>query len=309
MGRKIKVCVVDDDLAVASSLCEGLREYGFDAIEAHTGIGALDACSDESIDLVLLDVRLPDMDGFEVCKKLKDTEKTKDLPVIFVTAKTDPADVSKGYSLGAVDYITKPYNLPMVMVRVEAAVFGKATQVGETLEHDGVIDLAYTDQLTGLKNRRFLIERLAEEAEEAHRHDYPLSCIVMDVDEIVAVEKDTGPAPVDDLLAEIAITLKAHSRSYDVIARFDGTTFAALLPHTPLKDAMGYATKIMEEVDATIFSDPNFPTKASMSVGIVSCQNGTAADAEEIFGQAMWTLLKAKSMSGTRIACDDLNKS
>ncbi|MCH7910292.1 MAG: GGDEF domain-containing protein [Candidatus Hydrogenedentes bacterium] len=166
--------------------------------------------------------------------------------------------------------------------------------------------MAYTDQLTGLRNRRFLMERLAEEVDKAQRHNLPLSCLIMDVDNISPVDADSGAVSVDDLLAEVAMTLRTYTRTYDVLSRYDGTMFAVLLPHTPLSDATEYASKILNEVDATIYSDPNMPTKASMSVGIVTCSNGGSSDAEEIFGEAMRTLLKAKSMSGERIATCDL---
>lgn len=308
MGRKIRVCVADDDAAVATSLCDGLEEFGFETVEVHTGGEALDACSKNELDLILLDVSLPDMDGFEVCKQLKASEKTEDISVIFVTGKTDPGDISKGYSLGAIDYITKPYNLPMVMVRVEAAVFNKSSSTEQPAEVDGVMDVAYTDQLTGLKNHRYLMERLQEEVDKAHRHDFALSCIVIDVDEIHAVSAENEPAETDDLLAEVAMTLRNATRTYDVLTRYEEGTFVALLPHTPLQDAMGYATKIMDEVDATIFADPSAPTKASLSVGIVTCRNGSAAGADAIFGEAMRTLLKAKGMSTPRLAGHDLNE-
>ena len=306
MSRRITVCVTDDDAAVASSLCDGLREFGFDAIEAHSGPEAIEVCTKNDVDLILLDIAMPDMDGFEVCDALKTSPETDDIIVIFVTGKNDPEDVAKGYKMGAADYITKPFNLPMVMVRVESALTNKRVQEEKPLEHEGVLDLAYTDQLTGLKNRRFLMERLAEEADKAKRHNLPLSCLIMDVDDISPVDADSGSISVDDLLAEVAMTLRTYTRTYDVLSRYDGTMFAVLLPHTPLSDATEYASKILNEVDATIYSDPNMPTKASMSVGIVTCGNGGPSDAEEIFGEAMRTLLKAKSMSGERIATCDL---
>lgn len=303
---KLRVCVADDCTETASVLCEGLRLHDYDAIAVHTGEDALELCEREKIELVLLDVCLPKMNGYEVCKQLKSNSKTADVAVIFVTVKGAPDDVSHGFQLGAVDYITKPYNLPMVMVRVDAALQRKIQQDRLRTQHDFFLDNSYTDYLTGLRNRRYLLERLQEEVEKAHRYNYPVSCVVFDVDEIHGVDDELGPVAIDDLLAEVAMTLRNHSRTYDVLGRYDGTQFAAILPHAPLEQAVGYATKILHEVGSATFSDPNFPTEARLSAGIVSCQNGSALGAEYVLGEAMRSLFQAKSSPGDRLAAHNL---
>jgi len=306
MGGRIKVCVVDDHPEAAEVLCEGLRYHDYESFPCLSGQAALDLCATEPIDLILLDVVMPEMDGFEVCKRLKESPQTQHIAVIFVTGKDAPDDVSRGLNLGAVDYITKPYNLPIVMVRVESALQKINQEQPLETRHESVMDSAYTDDVTGLRNRRYLMERLQEEVEKAHRYDYPVSCVIFDVDDIQAINEDTGTAETDDLLLEIAMAFRSFSRGYDVLARYDGSMFAVVLPHTLLDDAIGYGTKIMDEIDATTFSDPNYPTRASMSVGVVTCQNGSAKNAELIFGEAMRSLLKAKSLPEKRIVGQDL---
>lgn len=301
MGGRIKVCVVDDHPEAAEILCEGLSYHDYESFACHSGQEALDLCAAERIDLVLLDIVMPGMDGFEVCKRLKEAAETKHIAVIFVSGKDAPDDVSKGYTLGAVDYITKPYNLPMVMVRVESALQKMNQEQPLHVRHEGVMDSAYTDNLTGLRNRRYLMERIQEEVEKAHRYNYPVSCAIFDVDDIQAIDEETGSVEMNDLLVEIAMAFRNYSRAYDVLARYDDSMFAVMLPHTPLEDAIGYGKKLMDEIDATTFSDPNYPTRASMSVGVVTCQNGDAINAELIFGEAMRSLLKAKSLPEKRI--------
>ncbi len=269
---------------------------GYSAFAVHTGAEALEACLKGGVDLVLLDVCFPDIDGYEVCKRLKESPKSNEIIVIFVSVKGSKEDILKGYELGAADYITKPYNLPMVMVRVDAAMRSKSTRDRLPGEDDIIVDSAYTDHLTGLRNRRYLLERLQEEVEEAHRYDYPVSCVVFDVDDIRGIDAELGPVSLDDLLAELGMALRNYSRTYDVLARYDGTVFAAILPHTPLEQAILYATKILGEVDGTTFSDPSFPTEVKLSVGIVSCRNGSARGADFVLGEAMRGLLKAKSL-------------
>lgn len=301
MTPKIRVCVVDDHVESTKVLCEGLEMHDYEALPAHTGGEALDICASESIDLILLDIGLPDMDGYEVCKRLKESPNTRDIAVIFVTIKGEAEDISRGYQLGATDYIAKPYSLPMVMVRLDAVVRNKWIHDEIRAADDDATATAYTDYLTGLRNRAYLTERLQEEVDKAHRYDVPLSCIVFDVDEITALDDESGPASIDDLLAEISMGFNTASRNYDILARYDGTLFAAVLPHTPLEQALQYVDKILDDVDATTFSDPNFPTKISMSVGAVSCRNGTAKSADTIFGEAMRSLLEAKSQPGKRV--------
>ena len=299
--QRYRVCVADDNEDTATVLCEGLRLHGYEAFVVHSGKDALKACAKGNVDAILLDVCFPDISGYDVCERLKENPSTRSIVIVFVTVKGATEDIARGYRLGAADYITKPYNLPMVMVRVDAAMRAKCTRE-DLRDGDEVLwDTAYTDQLTGLRNRRFLLERLQEEVEEAHRHDYPVSCVMFDVDEWSAVDEELGPVSLDDLLVELAMSLRNYSRTYDVLARFDGTMFAAVLPHTGLEHAVGYAGKILDDVDATTFSDPSFPTMVRLSAGVVACQNGSARGAEYVLGEVMRVLLQAKSKPGHKL--------
>ncbi len=298
--------MADDCVDSAEVLCEGLKLHGYEAVAVHTGEQALELCGREKIDLILLDICLPKMSGYDVCRELKADPKTQDICVMFVTVKGSPEDVSLGFQLGAADYITKPYNLPIVMLRVDAALTKKLEQDRLRSQHDYFLDNSYTDSLTGLRNRRYLLERLQEEVEKAHRYNYPVSCVVFDVDEVRPLDEELGPVSVDDLLVEVGMTLRNHSRTYDVLARYDATLFAAILPHAPLDDAVKYAGKIMDEVGSTTFSDPSFPTEARVSVGIVSCQNGSAQGADFVLGEAMRGLLQAKSLPSNRVVARNL---
>ncbi len=299
--------MADDCVDETAVLCEGLRLTDYDAVPAYSGEEALEICGRGDIDLILLDVGMPDVDGYEVCQRLKLNPKTADIAVIFVTARGTARDITKGYALGALDYIAKPYNLPMVMVSVASALrMREATGFSEPTS-DSFNDTAYTDELTGLRNRRFLLERLQEEVEKAHRYDYPVSCMVVDLDAVEAVDNELGAASMDDLLVEVAMMLRNLSRNYDILARYDGGLFAAVLPHTLIEDAVSYASKIQREISATTFSDPCFPTKAELNVGIATCRNGAARGANQILGEAMRSLLQASTVADHRIVARDLN--
>jgi diguanylate cyclase (GGDEF)-like protein len=301
-----RVCVVEDDAEAASVLREGLALNHFDTTVAHTGADALTACNNGDIDLVLLDVGLPDMEGYVVCERLKANPNTADIPIIFCTAKGAEEDVMKGYQIGAVDYITKPYNLPMVMVRCQAVMRHHARARTERALQGVSEDTSYTDPLTGLRSGHYLMERLQEEVEKSQRYNHPVSCVVVDVDEISGHDTELGPVSLDDLLVEIGMTLRNHSRTYDVVARYDGTMFAAVLPHAPETDATQYAQKIVAEIESTIFSDPGFPTGVGVSVGISTCCNGHKSGAEFVFGEAMRNLFEAKSRREGRLVARSL---
>ncbi len=305
--QKYHVCVADDAADSAEVLRQGLELNGYKGSAVNNGEDAIALCQREDIDLILLDICLPGISGYEACRQLKDNPETQDIVVIFVTVKGSQEDIALGFQLGASDYITKPYNLPMVMIRVDAALRARETQEVLRNQSDLLLDSAYTDNLTGLRNRRFLLERLQEEVEKAHRYDFPVSCVVFDLDEVKALDDDLGPVSLDDLLAEVAMALRNHTRTFDILARYDSTTFAAILPHTPLEQAYGYAAKILREVDATTFSDPSFPTLARMSAGVTCCKNGTAHAAEYVLGEAMRGLLHAKSLPGDRLVARDLD--
>lgn len=303
-----RVCVADDNKESASIICKGLQLHGYEAVAVHDGAQAIATCRNGDYDLALLDIEMPVHNGFEVCKMLKDDPKTKDIGIVFITVNGARQDIAQGFELGALDYITKPYNLPMVIVRVDAAMNRlEAQHAIRTGAGPGLTDTAYTDQLTGLRNRRFLLERLQEEVEKAHRYDTPLSCVMFDLDEWRGLDNELGPAPMDDLIVELAMAIREQTRGFDIVARYDASMFVAVLPHTGIDEATKYANNILDEVETTTFSDPSFPTEATMSAGISSCRNGVAYGAEFVLGESMRGLLQAMARRDLRVIAKDLD--
>ncbi len=304
----IKICVVDDCVDEATVLCDGLKLFGYDAVPAYSGNEALARCQNETIHLVLLDVGLPDVDGYEVCRQLKKDRRTADIPVIFVTARGSTRDVAHGYDLGAIDYVAKPYNLPIIIIHVDAALRTRQGNLdlisGPYLPADPV----YTDQLTGLRNRRFLYERLQEETEKAHRYRYPVSCMMLELDEGATKKTDRRMLSLDDMLVEVAMAMRNSSRAFDILARYDDTQFAAVLPHIQLPDAVSYANKIRQEVEVSMEDSMGDECGADICFGIVTCANGMRApSADELLGEAMRNLLLAKSGAPNRISARGFN--
>ena len=306
----IKICVVDDCVDEATLLCEGLKLFGYDAVAAHSGEEALQVIAEQEIDLILLDVGLPDIDGYEVCKRLKSAPETRDIPVIFVTARGSSDDVAHGYDLGAVDYVAKPYNLPIIVVHVDAAMRTRQNTTDIVSGPFLLTDPVYTDHLTGLRNRRFLFERLQEETEKAHRYRYPVSCLMLELEDVVSDDALSPEMSFEDMLIEVAIAMRNSSRAFDILARYDDNQFAAVLPHIHLDSAVSYANKIRKEVNESVITDRWDDNQTALSFGIVTCANGNRPpSADELLAEAMRNLFRAKSGSTNRISARALELS
>ena len=192
---------------------------------ATNGAQALSLCAAKHPDLVLLDVDMPGMDGYEVCQRLKADVALRDIPVIFVTGHTDEAAETRGLDAGAVDFITKPINPKIVRARVKTHLTLKA-------QSDLLRQWVYTDGLTGVRNRRYFDERVAEEWGRAQREQRPLSVVLLDIDYFKRYNDHYGHQAGDDCLRRVGATLKASlKRQGDMVARYGGEEFVCLLPN------------------------------------------------------------------------------
>jgi diguanylate cyclase (GGDEF)-like protein len=195
-------------------------------------------------DLILLDITMPGMDGYEVCRRLKESDETRHIPVIFATAKDDVADETRGFELGAVDYINKPFKLPVVQARVRTHL--RLKRQSELLER-----LVTIDGLTEIPNRRRFDEQLEVEWQRGIRHQQPLSVILMDVDHFKLFNDNYGHAAGDRCLCAVAKGLEsALGRASDLVARYGGEEFVAVLPNTDLDGARLVAEKMRAAVEA-----------------------------------------------------------
>ncbi len=306
MFRVPRVLIVDDEKDEVDILVEAVQDEGYRTVAAYNGEEALAIARQGDVDLVLLDVVMPRKNGYEVCKELKSDDRTRDISVVFVTVKGAVEEVSGGLDLGAHDYVTKPYDIPIVMARVRAALRAKSLQDRLRQENVQLRDLTYTDELTGLRNSRYFHERLNEEVARAARYGFPLSCLVIEVDGYEELNQEFGRAPEQDIIAEVGMVLKTNSRSFDIVSREDGGRFWALLPHTSLDDALSYAEKVRSQVAETLFFYPSAPSKVTISIGV--CSSGAdEADGEQLLNGAMDALDEARRTSDKRIGGHQLS--
>ncbi len=241
---KSTILIVDDMVANIKVLGELLKDE-YKIRLATNGKKALQiASSSNPPDLILLDVIMPEMDGYEVCTQLKADKITKNIPVIFITAMDLEKDETKGLSLGAVDYITKPFSLPIVKARVK-------THLELKHHRDLLEDLSTLDGLTGISNRRRFDEILEIEWLRALRESTPLALLMIDIDHFKLYNDNYGHIAGDDCLKLVAGNLtKGIRRPADFIARYGGEEFAAILPITDIHGAVTVGTSLIEHINA-----------------------------------------------------------
>ena len=296
---KPKLLVVDDQ-PINIQVMHQIFVADFQVFMATSGAQALALCKDNPPDLVLLDIVMPGMDGFEVCAQLKADAATRNIPVIFVTAHTDAAQETRGLEVGAVDFISKPVNPAVVRARVK-------THLTLKLQSDVMRKLVFLDGLTGVFNRRYFDQQLAMEMARSVRNQSPLSLIMLDVDFFKRFNDHYGHQAGDDCLRQIAATLKATlRRPADLVARYGGEEFACILPETDFNDAMAIAHDLEQQVrrQAIPHADSEAAAVVTISLGVAGRHAGTPADAGALLAAADTQLYKAKN-AGRGRACGD----
>lgn len=238
------VLIVDDAPDNIELLKRLLKDEDCEVRAAPSGGFALRAVQLSPPDLILLDIRMPDLDGLEVCARLKDSERTRDIPIIFLTALGSTEDEGRGLELGAVDYITKPFNPGIVRARVRNHL--RFVRQRKLLEQ-----LAKLDVLTEIPNRRRFDEELEREWKRALRARQPLSLALADVDHFKHYNDTLGHPAGDRALIAVARCLaRTLNRPADLAARYGGEEFALLMPETDEAGARSIAGNLLGGVRA-----------------------------------------------------------
>jgi diguanylate cyclase (GGDEF)-like protein len=243
--QKARVLVVDDVAENRDLLCEVLRSAGFDASEVADGAGCLEKARLWQPSLIVLDIFMPELDGIEVCHRLKRDPLTADIPVLFVSASPDEATALAALSAGGRDFIERPVSPAIFLARVSVLVSSFESQ-------KKLRELAMTDELTGLFSRRYFFESLRQHVTRTARGGTPehaLSCLMLDVDRFKAVNDRYGHLAGDDVLRWVAEQVRSLLRGGDVAARFGGEEFVVLLPETPEAGALRVAEKIRAAIE------------------------------------------------------------
>ncbi|MFZ5908092.1 MAG: diguanylate cyclase [Nitrospirota bacterium] len=303
-GRKI--LLVEDDKLQAKITGEYLESAGFDVIVADSGKSAIKAVKTSSVDIVLLDLVLPDMNGNEVCRWLKLNEDTRGIPIIMLTAKGSTTDKVQGLQAGADDYLSKPYNEIELNARIYASLRTKALQDElreKNLQLQEVIAkielLASTDPLTGLFNRRHFEIIIENEFARTQRYGSPIACLMIDVDHFKKINDTYGHRAGDTILKEIARLIQENIRKVDTAARWGGEEFVVLLPRTDRKQAYYAASRIWESIAGHCFT--TIETGITVSIGIASTPDAAIDSAEKLIDASDLEMYRAKTLGRNRI--------
>lgn len=297
-NEKSAILIVDDISSNIQVLANALQaDYRIKV--ATSGQRALEICRSESPpDLILLDIMMPDMDGYEVCRELKSDAETSSIPIIFVTALSEVSDEEKGLNLGAVDYITKPFHLPIVKVRVR-------NHLNLKLKTDLLEEMSHIDGLTHIANRRNFDEVLDKEARRVARIAQPISLIMLDIDFFKLFNDNYGHGLGDECLMQVAKAMReVIKRPNDLLARYGGEEFAVILPETPLEGALKVAEELRLAVEALAFPHAysEVSDSVTISLGVASNLFDQQISIDKVLKQADQALYRAKELGRNQVA-------
>lgn len=253
--------IADDEKQNRTLLLELLKN-DYRIILAKNGVQALERAREHAPDLILLDVMMPEMDGYATIHQLKEEENTRDIPVIFISALDSASDEEKGLELGAVDYITKPFHPSIVRIRVRNHL--------QMLHQRRLLEqLALLDSLTEIPNRRRFAQVFEQEWHRALRSRKPLSMVVVDVDHFKRYNDTYGHAAGDEILRRVAQTLSDTARrASDFVARYGGEEFILLLPEMDAGDAQIFVERVRQEIEALKLSHSTSPVLPWITVSM-----------------------------------------
>ena len=297
---KPTLLIVDDEPTNIQALGHLLKD-DYRIRVANNGEKALALAAEgapERPDLILLDIQMPGIDGYEVCRRLKEDPHTSDIAIIFVTALDDARDEEHGLNLGAVDYIARPFNPAIVRARVNTHV--KLKRRTDLLEQ-----YAMLDGLTGIHNRRYFDEHLDRETRRSQRAGEPLSLIMLDIDHFKGFNDHYGHGAGDRCLQKVAETLaRTLNRPGDTLCRYGGEEFVALLPGAPTSGALEVAERLRSAVEERALAHEHSSAGPVVTVSLGAATFDPAgepgADMESLLARADAALYRAKNAGRNR---------
>lgn len=313
MDKSQRILVVDDNPTNRRILVKSLGKMGYEMLEANDGFQAVDMATTHQPDLILLDIMMPERDGFEACSILKAQVATAATPIIFLTAKSESEDIERAFSLGGCDYITKPFRMSEIKARVSVHLQLQQAQ-NEVIERNRQLEemsrvvaesnielarQARIDPLTMLLNRRAWEESMTLEHDRFQRHGEVYAIVMIDVDHFKAFNDSHGHQAGDDCLRAVARCIQAASRTTDYVGRYGGEEFVVLAPETDAQAALTLAERIRKAI-----AELNIPHTSSLTADLVTVSLGVAVSEpgswEDVLKRADGALYAAKKTGRNR---------
>ncbi len=321
------ILVIDDSVDSRTLICHILRQAGYtNILEADSAKQAFEILEGPEIasglyselDLILLDIVMPEMDGITACIKLKAMPQTADVPIIMVTADTQDASLENAFEQGAMDYVNKPINRVELCARVKSALLlkhemDKRSDLTRELAaaNKSLQRTALTDGLTGIANRRYFDEFLEKEWRRCRREQQPITLCLADIDFFKAYNDSYGHLLGDECLKKVATILDTSvKRPADLVARYGGEEFAIILSETPEIGGCAVAKRVMNTLDARNIPHDHSAVsdRVTLSFGVASLTPKAATAVHDLVAQADKALYAAKNRGRNQISCPCLKQ-
>ncbi|MEH2042294.1 PleD family two-component system response regulator [Nostoc sp.] len=302
-ANEILILIIDYEAFNRKRLRFFLEQKGYQIVEAKSGAEALSIFEKQRPDIVILDMIMPDMDGFECCLQLQSLDSGKCTPILMLAEIEDEQSVDRAFEMGVIDYLTKPIHLPILRQRIKRIIEQYKLQeklIANNLELQRLVAI---DELTQVANRRRFEEYLAQEWQRMAREQQPFSLIIWDVDFFKYYNDTYGHLSGDRCLKKIAKTIKnSLKRSTDLVARYGGEEFAAILPNTDVEGATLVAQTICSAVQTLAIPHRNslVSNHVTLSAGLATAIPIPGSDFEQIILAADRSLYQAKAAGRNR---------
>jgi two-component system cell cycle response regulator len=296
------VLVVEDNPNDARLIQEYLKGSSFRVELANDGEEALARAEKNKIDLILLDILLPAIDGLEVCRRLKESEQTRDVQILMVSCLSDMENKIKSLQVGADDFLVKPVNPHELKARVKALLKKKDSLDRLKGSYETLLHTAITDNLTGLDNCAYFRHFLELEIKRSQRHKYPLALIMMDIDDFKLLNDTLGHPGGDTILRELGRLIRSNFREIDFVARYEEDKFAIALSYCNGIGAAESAERVKQIINAHSFLRGTCrpPKNLTVSMGVAE-SSASLASAEELIQRADEALYRAKKEGKDRV--------
>jgi len=301
VSDKANLLLVDDEASNIQVLSETLRK-DYTVFFALSGARALQAVRDQNIDLILLDIEMPGMDGFEVLQRLKLDDRTRDIPVIFVTSRDDIEDETRGLKMGAVDYVSKPFRPAVVQARINTHLALKRQR--ELLEQYALID-----GLTEVGNRRRFGDALQQRWRTLARSESPIGLLMLDIDHFKDYNDHYGHAAGDRCLQRVAACLSnSFSRAEDVVCRYGGEEFAVIVSADNGRSFRDHLQQLVDAVAALRIDHAKSGTAEHLTIsgGAIRTRPNPASSVDQLIETADKLLYQAKKEGRNRCCYRDV---
>ena len=309
MDKSCRILVVDDNRTNVAILVNSLQKAGYEVLVAEDGFAAVELATSRQPDLILLDMMLPKRDGLAVCRILKSQEVTASIPIIFVTAVSEPDRVLKAFRAGGSDYVTKPFKTAEVLARVSVharlrqaeTTLVQKNQQAEKLANDlakanvQLARLSRTDPLTELLNRRAWEEAARREHDRFERHGNSYSVLMIDVDHFKSFNDSQGHQAGDDCLRSVTGSIASACRRLDIVGRYGGEEFVILAPETVAEAALKLAERVRKVIWGLSIPHPASAVgeRVTVSIGVATVATGSWEDVLKRADQALYVAKQA----------------